>query len=109
MVTITATKPNGDKVAKQVPAHRADDFVAYFVAYGYTDVSDDRAATKSVEVKAEATAEREAVRTGRTRTGKVVHELVLGSAKCGASFRRNRLGNTVKVTGETVTCVNCLK
>lgn len=108
MKTITFTKANGEQGSKVVADGLADTFVASFVRYGYTNVAVQGETEKVEESAAEVATKTAEVRTGRTRTGKVVHELVLNGAKCGASFRRNRLGNAVQVTGEAVTCLNCL-
>lgn len=109
MKTITFTKTNGERGSKVVADGLAETFVASFVRYGYTNVSVEAEAAAAVAEVTEVATATAAVRTGRTQTGKVVHRLSLNSAECGASFRRNRLGNAVKVTGEAVTCLNCLK
>jgi hypothetical protein len=48
--------------------------------------------------------------TGRVGNGRKVHAISANHAECGTSFRKGFGANRpVKVTGEDITCLSCLK
>lgn len=94
----------GDKSGtKKVHDFAYDTSVANFIAAGYIVL--DEAPAAPAQAATTTTGQ-----TGRVGRGREVHRIAAGHTICGASYRRNSLGSTIRqvsITGEQVTCRHC--
>lgn len=108
---LTAKTQTGETKRYKGHGELADNVIVSWKAKGYTEITDSRVATAKVETIA-APAEPATGQTGRVGKGAKIHKIVSGHAKCGASFRINRIitgakGREVYITNEPVTCRGC--
>ena len=106
MITIEYKAKSGKTGSKKVHDFALENELAAFRRFGYVILSP---VAKVVEVSPVVPVE-EIGTTGTVGKGKKVHRIVVGHAVCGASYRRNSLGNSarqVRITGQAVTCGNC--
>lgn len=105
---LTAKTQTGETKTYRGHEENANAVLISWKAKGYTEITDSRDAVKAAPAPVADTTDK----TGRVGKGVKIHRIIAGHAKCGASFRRNRIitgatGRDVTITGEAVTCTGC--